>query len=79
MHDFYYAVTHHMELIQVAQAEHMARSARLGQPGLKDHIYLRLGDFLIRLGSRLHDASLLRYEVRDRQEAAIPDLMHEVS
>ena len=79
MFDFYYAVTHHLELIQVTQAEYVARIARLGRPGLKDHIYLRLGDFLITMGSRLHKASLLGCKIPIPQEAVISDLLQEVS
>ena len=78
MFDFYYAVTHHLELIQVTQAERVARSSRASRPGLKDHIYLRLGDFLISLGCRLREASDLLCEPPAFQEV-FPEMAQEYS
>jgi hypothetical protein len=79
MFDFYYAVTHHLELIHITQLELAARSATAGGPGLKDRVYLHLGDLLISLGERLRQASMLEHEFAEKQEGSIPDLLQEYS
>ena len=76
MFDFYYAVTHHLELVQVSQAGRVARSSRTSRPGLKNYFYLRLGDYLISLGCRLREASDLQPESPALQKV-FPELAQE--
>jgi hypothetical protein len=71
---YLHATEHHQELLRVARQARLAHSAGGASPGLKDRLYLRLGDFFVTLGEKLREESLL---FEGGTELAVREFSHE--